>query len=236
MKPPPSGGCNSQYVLKIPRNFKPRDVYRCTGTDSARFGGTRLCSSKQVGTHAIEIIVWEEVKKLLNNPKMIYDEYQRRLSETDKSPADDVYTALEKQRVKLEKGISLLIDSYTQQYINQDEFEPRIKAMRQRLKVIEEQQNKLEKEKNMAREIELVITNLEKFSGGISSNIEQLDWSGKRDMIRRVVKRIEIGDEEISIVYKINKPSMHENWSFDKRVRTPILLSNVYKNANKGLC
>ncbi|MCP3679102.1 MAG: hypothetical protein GY782_02005 [Gammaproteobacteria bacterium] len=25
-------------------------------------------------------------------------------------------------------------------------------------------------------------------------------------------------------------------WSFDKRVRTPILLSNVYKNANKGLC
>ncbi len=32
MKPPPSGGCNSQYVLKIPRNFKPRDVYIPNGS------------------------------------------------------------------------------------------------------------------------------------------------------------------------------------------------------------
>ncbi|MCP3679155.1 MAG: hypothetical protein GY782_02285 [Gammaproteobacteria bacterium] len=33
-----------------------------------------------------------------------------------------------------------------------------------------------------------------------------------------------------------NKVELLEDWSFDKRARTPILLSNVYKNANKGLC
>ncbi len=42
----------------------------------------------------------------------------------------------------------------------------------------------------------------------------------------------------LDISHTIRKDSKcpNQNWSFDKRVRTPILLSNVYKNANKGLC
>ena len=51
--------------------------------------------------------------------------------------------------------MSLLIDSYAQQYIVKDEFEPRIKAMRQNLKLIQEQQNKLAEQKNLTREMEI---------------------------------------------------------------------------------
>ena len=65
---------------------------------------------------------------------------------------------IEKQRIKLEKGISLLIDSYAQQYILKEEFEPRIKKMRENLKKIQEQQNKLTEQKNLTREIELIVT------------------------------------------------------------------------------
>lgn len=107
--------------------------YRCTGTDSARFGGNKVCHNKQVGAHAVELVVWEEIKKLLKNPRRIFDEYQRRLIDLEKSPIDQAYASIEKQRIKLEKGISLLIDSYAQQYILKEEFEPRIKAMKQNL-------------------------------------------------------------------------------------------------------
>ena len=185
--------------------------YCCTGTDSARFGGTKMCNAKQVGANAIELVVWGEVKKLLKNPQRIFDEYQRRLTELEQSPMDHTYASIEKQRIKLERGMSLLIDSYAQQYIIKDEFEPRIKAMRQNLKVIQDQQNKLTAQKKSTKEMELIVTNLENFSCGIGSELDSLEWSGKRDIIRRVVKRIEISGEEINIVYKINKLPGYEN-------------------------
>ena len=185
--------------------------YRCTGTDSARFGGTKTCNNKQVGSTAIELIVWEEVKKMLKNPQRIFEEYQRRLMELEKSPMDEAYSALEKRKIKLEKGISLLIDSYAQQYITKDEFEPRVKTMRQSLKITQEQENKLAEKKNLTKEIELVVSNLENFVVGIDENLDKLDWHGKRDMLRCVVKRIEIGNEEINIVYKVNKLPEYKN-------------------------
>jgi site-specific DNA recombinase len=172
--------------------------YRCTGTDSARFGGNKICHNKQIGSHVIELVVWEEIKKLLQDPQRILDEYQRRLMDLEKSPEDHAYASIEKQKVKLEKVISLLIDSYAQQYILKEEFEPRIKIMRQNLNKIQEQQHKLVEQKNLIREMKLIIINLENFTDKINLGLDHLDWSGKRDIIRQIVKRIEISDEEIA--------------------------------------
>ena len=200
---------------KSTRRYTKRETvhlyYRCTGTDSARFGGTKMCNNKQVSSAAIELVVWEEVKKMLKNPQRIFEEYQRRLVELEKSPIDEASTSLEKRKIKLEKGISLLIDSYAQQYITKDEFEPRIQIMRQNLKTAQEHKNKLVEKENLTKEIELIVTNLENFTVGIDENLDKLDWHGKRNMIRCVVKRIEIGNEEINVVYKVNKLPEYKN-------------------------
>ncbi len=97
-----------------------------------------------------------------------------------------------------------MIDSYAQQYILKEEFEPRIKAMKQNLKNIQEQQNKLTEQKNLTRELKLIITNLEEFIGKIDMKLDHLDWHTQKDIIRQLVKRIEMGDKEMNIVYKIN--------------------------------
>lgn len=203
--------CGGKSIKRYSKKETTYLYYRCTGTDSARFGGTKMCSNKQIGTTAIELVVWEEVQKLLKNPQRIFEEYQRRLLELEKSPVDDIFTSLEKRRIKLEKGISLLIDSYAQQYITKDEFEPRIQSMRKNLKLTQEQQNKLIEQRNLTKEMELIVSNLEQFSDEIAENLEQLDWHGKRDMMRRVVKRIEIGNDDINIVYKVNKLPEYKN-------------------------
>jgi len=202
--------CNRAYcgAKSIRRNKKKDTVYlyyRCTGTDAARFGGTKMCNSKQANANAIELVVWDEVKKLLKNPQRIFSEYQRRLQEAKQTPFDHTYASIDKQRVKLEKSISLLIDSYTQQYIIKSEFEPRIKTMRKRLQVIQEQQQKLIEQKNLTKELELIVNNLEGFSSGVISKLDSLDWEDKRGMIRSVVKRVEIGESDINIVYRVDQ-------------------------------
>lgn len=197
--------CGAKSIRRTKKKKSIYPYYRCTGTDAAHFGGTKICNSKQANANAIELVVWDEVKKLLKNPQRIFSEYQRRLQEAEQTPFDHTYASIDRQRIKLEKSISLLIDSYTQQYITKNEFEPRIKTMRQKLQAIQGQQQKLMEQKNLTKELELIVNNLEDFSSGVISKLDSLDWGGKQGMIRSVVKRIEIGASDINIVYRVDQ-------------------------------
>ena len=194
--------------------------YRCRGTDASRFGGNRICNNKQIRTDVLEIAVWEEVKHLLKNPHRILDEYQRRISDLEKSPLDHTKDSLEKQSNNLKKGIERLIDSYTQQYIDKIEFEPRIKAMKQRLKMIEEQNKNITDQKNLKKDLTLIITNLEEFTISIEKNLDHIDmdWNTKHNIIRMLVKRIEINQEDVKVVFRIqDTPKTENTYSSDNK-------------------
>ena len=51
----------------------------------------------------------------------------------------------------------------------------------------------------------LIVTKLDQFSGKIIENLDQLNWHEKRDIMRHLVKRIELGNDDINIVYRVNK-------------------------------
>ena len=57
----------------------------------------------------------------------------------------------------------------------------------------------------------LIITNLEHFSSCIATNLEDLDWVTKRDIIRTLVKRVEMDHEEVNVVFRVQDlPSVTE--------------------------
>jgi site-specific DNA recombinase len=188
---------------------KKRTYYRCTGSDAHRFDGNKICSNKPIRADALETAVWEEVKFLLKNPSRIFDEYQRRILELDKSPLDESRLSLEKQENKLKRGIDRLIDGYMQEHIAKEEFEPRIKAMKQRLKIIENQKQQVIDTKKSKNELTLLVTNLEYFASNVESKLEDVDWLTKREIIRSVVKRVEIGFEEVNVVFRVKELPDH---------------------------
>ena len=188
--------------------------YRCGGRNANYLGGNKICSNRQIRADILDIMVWEEVKHLLKNPHRILDEYQRRISDVEKLPLNFANDFIEKQVYKLRQGIERLIDSYTKQYIEQVEFEPRIKSMRERLKILEERKKDIADQKNLKEDLKLIITNLEEFTASIEKNLNftDQDWNAKRDIIRMLVKRIEIHQEDIKIVFKINDvPKLNYN-------------------------
>lgn len=202
--------CRYAYYGSPVRNKRGEKVdhyayYRCIGRDSYRFGGNKICDNKHIRTDALETAVWEEVKHLLKNPNRILEEYKRRLSEFKKSSWDKKSDLLEKQENKLQRGIARLIDSYAQEYISQEEFEPRVKAMKQSLKAIEEEKKRIFDQKKLKQELTLVVTNLEDFSSNITSNLDNADWITKRDIIRTLVKRIEINLENVNVVFRVKE-------------------------------
>src|SRR5262249_14601123 len=49
----------------------------------------------------------------------------------------------------------------------------------------------------------LVISRLEDFAVKVSERLDRLDWSGRREIIRIVVRRIEIDRDSVEVVFRV---------------------------------
>lgn len=185
---------------------KPRDYayYRCIGTDAYRFGGQRVCSNTQVRTDLLESAVWREVRELLENPQRLEAEYQRRGQEPTSALQENLKT-MEAQIVKLRRGIARLIDSYTEGLIEKSEFEPRITRMKERVVALEAQVKHLKDEAMLHRELRLIVGRLEEFAQKVTLSLDQLDWNTQREIIRLLVKRVEVDTEQVNVVFRVGE-------------------------------
>ena len=104
----------------------------------------------------------------------------------------------------LEKGKSRLIDSYASAIIDKDDFEPKIKNLKIKLSQIDEQIEQSVNTESAQYELFLVIDRLEEFSKKIDVTLDIVDFNTKREIIRALVKRIEIHKEEVVVVFRID--------------------------------
>jgi len=199
--------CQYAYYGKAVSNKatkgKKRDYayYRCIGTDAYRFGGERICDNLQVRTDKLDEWVWQEVCALLEDPQRLQQEYQRRLDAPSRENED--LTAIQAQLGKVRQGIARLIDSYAEGFIEKQEFEPRIKRLRQRMAQLEDRDHLRRTELARQAELRLVITQLEDFAAKVKDGLAEADWLTKRDLIRTLVQRVEIGPENVNIVFRV---------------------------------
>jgi site-specific DNA recombinase len=177
--------------------------YRCLGTDAYRFGGERLCQNTQVRTDLLDLAVWQEVCTLLAHPERLAEEYRRRLQPETRAKRTPLAT-IEDQISKVRQGVARLIDSYAESLIDKSEFEPRLTRLRQRLARLEEQRQALAEEAALQGELQLIIGRLEDFAAKLHDGLEMADWARKRDLIRALVKRVEVARNEVNIVFRID--------------------------------
>jgi len=174
--------------------------YRCIGTDAYRFAGERICDNLQVRTDLLDQAVWEEVCDLLQDQQRLRQEYERRLNAS--RPEKEGLVTLRAQIGKVQQGMARLIDGYTEGIIQKQEFEPRIARLRQRLTELEQQEQRISEEDAGAAELQVAIERLEEFAEKVKGNLAEADWAMRRDLIRMLVKRVEIAKDEVRIVFR----------------------------------
>ena len=187
------------------RKGKPRAYayYRCLGTDAYRFGGERICQNTQVRTDLLDVAVWQEVCTLLAHPERLAEESRRRLQPETRTKRTPLST-LEGQISKLRQGVARLIDSYAEGLIDKGEFEPRVTRLRQRLARVEVQRQALADEAALQGELQLIIGRLEDFAAKLHDGLEAADWASQRDLIRALVKRVEVARDDVNIVFRVD--------------------------------
>lgn len=179
--------------------------YRCTGTDAYRFGGQRICDNKQVRTNRLDDLVWSQVVALLKNPQRLTDEYQRRLSLMEEGQRVNLdISVLEQQKRQLEKSKSRLIDSYMEGVLEKEDFDPRLAEVKKRLSICVQQIGDTRSQQTGQQELFLVINRLDEFAHTVRDRLNTMNFDTKRDIIRGLVKRVEIWKDEIVVVFKVD--------------------------------
>ena len=184
--------------------------YRCIGTDAYRFGGQRICHNKQVRTDLLEQAVWEDVCSLLAQPHQLEQEYQRRLTDRKKGMGAIQLEQLQTRIQKVKRGMARLVDAYTEEWIDRNEFQTRIDQARQRLEMLQAQARTQADEEAQYQELRLVIGELQEFADRVKEGLEDADWDTRRQIIRTLVKQVEVDPEEVRVVYRVNPPPFVE--------------------------
>ena len=177
--------------------------YRCSGSDGHRIDGPPVCSNRTVRTDRLDAAVWEDVRGLLLEPERIEAEYRRRL-EHPAGPSGPDRQAIDKQIQGLKRRIARLTEMYEEDFLEREVFRSRMAWARTRLEVLEAEAQSAAEQESSESELRLVIGQLETFAGQLRSGLEECDWEARQDIIRALVKRIEIGEDQVRVVYKIS--------------------------------
>jgi site-specific DNA recombinase len=97
--------------------------------------------------------------------------------------------------------------------------------MKMRIQTLEQQAQQLAEQAHWETELQLVIGRLEEFSARVKTGLQTLDWSGRRDLIRTRVKRVDIDQTQINVVFRVEAPLPGSGGSgFLQHCRTPDML------------
>jgi len=177
--------------------------YRCSGSESNRFGGQHICDNKPLPESQLDEAVWSDVRALLADPQRIEQEMNRRL-DSENEPGKGPDKKLQSQIDKLRRGISRLIDAYGDGLLEKSDFEPRIRSARAQLSQLETELQSQAQQQERAREMRGIVDHLQTFSCQVTSGLDNASWETKRELIRTLVKRIEIDKEQINVVYRVD--------------------------------
>jgi site-specific DNA recombinase len=180
-----------------------RTYYRCRGRDAPRFGGEPLCHTAPLAAAPVEAAVWAEVRAALEDPARLEAEFARRAQAMQESDTHSESRATAAQLSKLRQGLGRLIDSYTEGLIGKEEFEPRLARLRQRIAALEQHAQLEAEEAADTHDLQLLVGRLDEFAAKVRAGLVDADWRLRREIIRALVKQIEVTTEQITLVFRI---------------------------------
>ena len=184
--------------------------YRCVGSDNYRHVGGRVCNSRPIRADELDGLVWDEVRRLLEDPALVRAEIDRRLTTLrTEHPATRRREALERDLTRATSAIERLIEAYQEQLISLDELRARTPTLRKRQSTLQAQLDALDAELHNAETYLKLADTLESFLTRLSDGLDQLTLDEQQRILRLVVREVLIGgdDDKVTIRHSIPTPN-----------------------------
>lgn len=144
--------------------------------------------------------VWHEVCDLLTHPERLEREYQGggRVG----ASLESVETQ-KAQRLKLQHALERLIDSFTEGLIEKDQFTWRMARTKSRITELDRKIKDDAGDVDRLEHLRIAASRLRALAAAVAPYLATADWHRRRDIVRTLVQRIEIGLDVIKIVFRV---------------------------------
>jgi hypothetical protein len=181
--------------------------YRCLGSDTYRHLSGPVCNNRPIRQDLLDDVVWTEIVRLLEDPRLIQNELERRLmAAREADPTKRRDEALRRDLVRIRKGIDRLLSAYKEGLLPIEELRERMPQLRRREQAGNaEPQAIADRSVTRAAYLRLAET-LNTFLTRLRSSAGALDVLERQRIMRLVVKEVLVGDDKIIIRHCIPLP------------------------------
>jgi site-specific DNA recombinase len=183
--------------------------YKCIGSDSWRKLGGPVCDNRRlVRQDLLDQVVWAEVIRLLEDPTLIQQELDRRLTAArSANPTKKREQSLQRELTHMGKGSERLLNAYQEGLLSIEQLRERMPVLRQREQTLRaELQAISDQTADQVAFLRLAET-LTAFFSRLRSAAETLSVTERQRIVRLVVKDVLVGDDTITIRHSIPIPS-----------------------------
>jgi site-specific DNA recombinase len=192
----------SIYGRGVSKSSTNRRYYKCTGQDNHPPRG-RVCSSHPIRVEVLDEIVWQQVKTLIEQPEMILNQYAARVEKKQKQQQSfsQLISKKKKELHLQEMEKERLLDLYQCGQVSLPEIETRLQSIRTKLKKIQDEIMLFEKEEKQQLHTLQLIEQFDDFSKHLATNLSNLDFEQKKQIVRLLVEQIivDLNNQEITI-------------------------------------
>ncbi len=180
--------------------------YRCGNHEPLKSKDGKRCIGGAVRADMIEEAIWEAICEGLKNPKVLQDEYKRRLI-MDRNP-----DAIKLERKKIESELKKifdkqdrLLDLYLNKAIDLNTYKPKMNEMSNTKSHLENQLDDLDRRTHNQYLEEKALKDMKKFCKTICNGLDKLSFDEKQQLLRLLVERIELRGNKafVDIIFPI---------------------------------
>ena len=179
--------------------------YRCCGSDAYRFGGQRVCANPQLRTDRLDEAVWHEVERCCATPggsrRNTSGASPRHSAGTPAAPISPPSSSARQAAPRHGPTDRQLRGRPDRK---RREFEPRIAGFRQRIQGWEARATPCAMRRPSGEPCRSSSAGSRISPIACSGRVAEADWPQRRELIRLLVKRIEIDREDMNIVFRVD--------------------------------
>ncbi len=183
------------------------NYYRCLGADRYRHLPGSPCDNRPIRQDLLDSLVWAEVLHLLEDPALIQQEIDRRLTAARvHCPTERREAELDRELVRTRKSMDRLLTAYQEDLLSLDELRRRMPDLRQREQTLRiELQALRDRQTDEAAVLRLTQT-LASFLLRLRETAETLDIHQRQKILRLLVKEVLVDEDSITIRHSIQIP------------------------------
>ncbi|HEX8817281.1 MAG TPA: recombinase family protein, partial [Terriglobales bacterium] len=185
------------------------NYYRCLGSDGYRRLNGPLCTNRPIRQDYLDQFVWNEIIRLLDDPRLIQAEIDRRREAAQKAdPLRKREEELRREQARVEKSSERLVTAYQEGLLTLPQLRQRMPALQKQTQAVESELHSLKMAAvDQAKYLQLA-ESLAGFRSKLRFRAEALDIAVRQQILRLLVKEVLVGADTITLRHSIPIPQV----------------------------